>query len=44
LSLTEDGCMTYTGGTITDRRRLQEHRCNCYEVARRATDATMTAR
>ncbi len=45
-SLAEDGCITYTRGTITitDRRRLQEHACNCYETIRRATDATMTAR
>ena len=45
-SLAEDGCITYTRGTITitDRRRLLGHACNCYETIRRATDATMTAR
>jgi CRP-like cAMP-binding protein len=45
-SLAEDGCITYSRGTITitDRPRLQEHACNCYEMIRRATDATMTAR
>jgi CRP-like cAMP-binding protein len=45
-SLAEDGCLTYTRGiiTIVDRPRLQAHACNCYDVIRRATDATMTAR
>jgi CRP-like cAMP-binding protein len=42
-SLAEDGCITYTRGTITitDRARLQGHACNCYEAIRRATDAAM---
>ena len=45
-SLAEDGCITYTRGhiTITDRPRLRAHACDCYEVIRRATEATMTAR
>jgi CRP-like cAMP-binding protein len=45
-SLAQDGCITYTRGTITitDRARLQGHACNCYETIRRATDATMAAR
>jgi CRP-like cAMP-binding protein len=45
-SLAEDGCITYTRGQITiiDRPRLQSHACSCYEVVRRATDATLTAR
>lgn len=44
-SLAEDGCITYTRGmiTITDRARLQEHACNCYEAIRRATDAALAA-
>jgi CRP-like cAMP-binding protein len=44
-SLAEDGCLTYTRGsiTITDRPRLQDHACNCYEAIRRATDAAMMA-
>ena len=45
-SLAEDGCLTYTRGsiTITDRPRLQDHACNCYEAIRRATDAAMAFR
>jgi len=45
-SLAEDGCITYTRGliTITDRPRLQQHACTCYEAIRRATDAALTAR
>lgn len=45
-SLAEDGCITYTRGTvtITDRPRLQSHACNCYEAIRRATDAAMSTR
>ena len=45
-SLAEDGCITYTRGTITitDRVRLQGHACNCYDMIRRATDATMAPR
>jgi DNA-binding FadR family transcriptional regulator len=45
-SLADDGCLTYTRGIITiiDRPRLQTHACNCYDVIRRATDTTMTAR
>jgi CRP-like cAMP-binding protein len=45
-SLAEDGCITYTRGTITitDRPRLQSHACDCYEVIRRATDAAMAVR
>nr|WP_275585668.1 helix-turn-helix domain-containing protein [Geodermatophilus sabuli] len=38
-SLAEDGCITYTRGSIgiTDRPRLQSHACDCYEAIRRAT-------
>ena len=45
-SLAEDGCITYARGaiTITDRPRLQDHACDCYEVIRRATDAAMAVR
>jgi CRP-like cAMP-binding protein len=45
-SLAEDGCITYSRGsiTITDRPRLQSHACNCYEVIRRATSAVLAAR
>jgi CRP-like cAMP-binding protein len=45
-ALAEDGCITYTRGTITitDRPRLQSHACDCYEVIRRATEAAMAAR
>jgi CRP-like cAMP-binding protein len=45
-SLAQDGCLTYTRGsiTITDRPRLESHACDCYEVIRRATDAAMAAR
>jgi CRP-like cAMP-binding protein len=45
-SLAEDGCITYTRGTITiiDRPRLLSHACNCYEMIRRATDALMAPR
>jgi CRP-like cAMP-binding protein len=45
-SLAEDGCVTYTRGTITitDRARLELHACDCYEVIRRATDAVMATR
>jgi CRP-like cAMP-binding protein len=45
-ALAEDGCITYTRGTITitDRPRLQFHACDCYEVVRRATEAAMAAR
>jgi CRP-like cAMP-binding protein len=45
-ALAEDGCITYTRGsiTITDRPRLQSHACDCYEVIRRAVDAALTAR
>jgi len=45
-SLAEDGCITYTRGTITitDRPRLQSHACTCYEAIRRATDAVLEAR
>jgi CRP-like cAMP-binding protein len=45
-SLAEDGCLTYTRGsiTITDRPRLQAHACNCYEAIRRATDTALTTR
>jgi len=45
-SLAEDGCIIYARGiiTVTDRDRLQEHACNCYETIRRTTDATMAAR
>ena len=45
-SLAEDGCITYTRGTITitDRPRLQAHACNCYEAIRRATDAALSTR
>jgi CRP-like cAMP-binding protein len=45
-ALAEDGCMTYTRGTvtITDRPRLQAHACTCYEVIRRATDIALTPR
>ena len=45
-SLPEDGCITYTRGvvTITDRTRLHEHACNCYDAIRRATDEVLTAR
>jgi CRP-like cAMP-binding protein len=45
-SLAEDGCITYTRGTITiiDRPRLLSHACNCYEMIRRTTDAAMAAR
>ncbi len=44
-SLAEDGCLTYTRGTITitDRARLQSHACDCYVAIRRATDAVMAA-
>ncbi len=43
-SLAEDGCLTYTRGTITitDRPRLQAHACNCYEAIQRATDTALT--
>jgi CRP-like cAMP-binding protein len=45
-SLAEDGCLTYTRGTITitDRPRLQSHACTCYEAIRRATDAALEVR
>ena len=45
-SLAEDGCITYTRGTITitDRPRLLAHACTCYEVIRRATDTALAAR
>jgi CRP-like cAMP-binding protein len=45
-ALAEDGCMTYTRGTvtITDRPRLQAHACTCYEVIRSATDVALTPR
>jgi CRP-like cAMP-binding protein len=45
-SLAQDGCLTYTRGsiTITDRPRLRSHACDCYETIRRATDAAMAAR
>ncbi len=45
-SLAEDGCITYTRGTITiiDRSRLESHACDCYDVIRRATDAAMAVR
>jgi CRP-like cAMP-binding protein len=45
-SLAEDGCITYTRGSITilDRPGLQSHACNCYEAIRRATDAALTPR
>ena len=45
-ALAEDGCITYTRGTITitDRPRLQSHACNCYEAIRRATDAALARR
>jgi CRP-like cAMP-binding protein len=45
-SLAQDGCLTYTRGsiTITDRQLLQSHACDCYEAIRRATDAAMAAR
>jgi CRP-like cAMP-binding protein len=45
-SLAEDGCITYTRGTITitDRPRLQSHACNCYEAIRQATDAALAPR
>lgn len=36
--LADDGCITYSRGSITvlDRERLQSHACDCYEVIRRA--------
>lgn len=36
--LAEDGCITYTRGTVTilDRDRLQSHACDCYAVIARA--------
>jgi len=42
-ALAEDGCITYTRGsiTITDRDRLRANSCNCYEVIRRATNEVM---
>jgi CRP-like cAMP-binding protein len=45
-SLAEDGCITYSRGSITivDRPRLQAHACNCYAAIRRATDAALTVR
>ncbi|MFD2091811.1 Crp/Fnr family transcriptional regulator [Blastococcus deserti] len=45
-ALAEDGCLTYTRGTITitDRPRLQSHACSCYEAIRRATDAALATR
>jgi CRP-like cAMP-binding protein len=45
-SLAEEGCITYTRGTITvtDRLRLQSHSCSCYEAVRRATEAVMAGR
>jgi CRP-like cAMP-binding protein len=45
-SLAEDGCLTYTRGTITitDRPRLQSHACTCYQAIRRATEAALEAR
>lgn len=43
-ALAEDGCITYTRGsiTITDRARLQSNACDCYDVIRRATDEVLT--
>lgn len=45
-SLAEDGCITYSRGSITivDRPRLQAHACTCYAAIRRATDAALTVR
>jgi CRP-like cAMP-binding protein len=45
-SLAEDGCITYSRGSITivDRPRLQAHACNCYAAIRSATDAALTVR
>jgi CRP-like cAMP-binding protein len=45
-SLADDGCLTYTRGsiTITDRPRLRMHACNCYDLIRQATDAAMRPR
>jgi len=39
-ALAEDGCITYTRGTITilDRAALEARACSCYAVIRRATD------
>ena len=44
-SLAEDGCLTYTRGSITiiDRPRPQANACSCYEAICRATDAALTA-
>ena len=45
-SLAEDGCITYTRGTITitDRPRLHTHACDCYDTIRQATEAALVAR
>jgi CRP-like cAMP-binding protein len=44
-SLAEDGCITYTRGsiTITDRSRLRSHACDCYDVIRRATEDALAS-
>ena len=41
--LAEDGCLTYTRGTITitDRPRLHAHACDCYDTVREATDTAL---
>ena len=42
-ALADDGCITYTRGTITitDRAGLQARSCSCYAVIRGATDASL---
>ena len=45
-ALADDGAITYTRGTITitDRERLCANSCDCYDVIRDATDASLCAR
>ncbi|MFD7665853.1 Crp/Fnr family transcriptional regulator [Streptomyces sp. NPDC059788] len=44
-ALAEDGCISYSRGTITilDRARLEANACSCYRVVRDAIDATFPA-
>ncbi|OKI01293.1 hypothetical protein A6A06_21105 [Streptomyces sp. CB02923] len=41
-ALADDGCISYSRGTITvlDRARLEANACTCYRVIREAIDAT----
>jgi CRP-like cAMP-binding protein len=44
-ALADDGCITYTRGTVTilDRDRLHTHACGCYDVIRQAIDTAATS-